>query len=288
MEQKIDKTRILTWYVTGASSGVGYVLCKHLLSEGYNVVAVARHVPNFKEENCLCLSVDVTKPDEIKESINYAILRFGRIDVLSINAGISANVTLEEETIQHMREVMEVNFFGAFNTINLFIPHFRNNNNGTIIINSSQSGISCRAFGSAYVSSKHALEGLASVCWHECKQFCRVMIVELGYFKGTGIYKSSINKKTSIKEYQKVKSFYIPFKRNFENNLEIAISFILKEVEKENLPRRLMLGKDALIQIGAEISSIKHDLRASKSKALSCSKLISKNIIEIIKWNLFK
>ena len=268
---KINKEKIKTWFVTGASSGVGHELCEVLLQRGYNVVAVSRRVPDFEHENALCLSVDVTNPESINEAVQKGIARFGKIDVLSNNAGISANVTLEEETLEHMKEVIETNFFGTFNTIQALLSHFRENKNGTIINNTSQSGVSFRAFGSAYVSSKHAIEGLTSVCWHETQEFCRVMAVELGYFKGTEIYAHSLNQKTNIDEYKGVKIFYRPFKRDFENNLSVAINFVVDEVENVELPRRLMLGKDAIIQIGEELKDLNRDYERSKEKAFQCS-----------------
>ena len=280
--KKIDKNKIKTWLVTGASSGVGYEICKELLARDYNVIAVSRRIPDFNHENALCLSMDVTKPESIKQVIEKGIERFGKIDVLSSNAGICANVTLEEETLEHMKEVMETNFFGTFNVINAILPHFRKNKNGTIICNTSQSGISCRAFGSAYVSSKHAIEGLTSVCWHETRKFCRVMALELGYFKNTEIYKNSLSKKSEIKEYKNLKGFYINFKRDFENQLPIAIDYMIKEVEKKKLPRRLMLGKDALIQIAAEIDWLKKDFAKSRIRALSCAKPTKKTLIQKI------
>lgn len=271
--KKIDKNKIKTWFVTGASSGVGYELCKQLLNKGYNVVAVARRVPDFKQENALCLSVDVTNIDNIKDALNQAIEKFGRIDVLVNNAGISANITLEEESLEHMKKVMEINFFGTFNTMRELLPHFRANGNGTIINNTSQSGISCRAYGSAYVSSKHALEGLTSVCWHEARAFCRVMAFEMGYFPDTGIYKSAdIEENDSkIKEYKDLKPFFIKIKRNYFNNLKIAVSEIIKQAENKVLPRRLILGKDAIAQINAEITSIKNDLKNCMFIASKCS-----------------
>ena len=268
---KINKEKIKTWFVTGASSGVGHELCEVLLQRGYNVVAVSRRVPYFEHENALCLSVDVTNPESINEAVQKGIARFGKIDVLSNNAGISANVTLEEETLEHMKEVIETNFFGTFNTIQALLSHFRENKNGTIINNTSQSGVSFRAFGSAYVSSKHAIEGLTSVCWHETQEFCRVMAVELGYFKGTEIYAHSLNQKTNIDEYKGVKIFYRPFKRDFENKLSVAINFVVDEVENVELPRRLMLGKDAIIQIGEELKDLNRDYERSKEKAFQCS-----------------
>lgn len=275
--QKIDKEKIKTWFVTGASSGVGYELCKQLLDRGYNVIAVSRRVPDFESSNALCLSVDVTKPETIQAAIDKGIEKFGRIDVLSNNAGISANITVEEEHLEHLKQVFETNYFGTFNVINAILPHFRVNKNGTIINNTSQSGISCRAYGCAYVSSKHAIEGLTSVLWHETKSFCRVMALELGYFKGTEIYKNSLSKKSNISDYKTLNSFYIKFKRNFENNLSTAIDCLINQIEENQIPRRLMLGKDAMIQIGAEIKELKKDYNASYWRAIKCAEKIKKS-----------
>lgn len=272
--KKIDKEKIKTWFITGASSGVGYHLTLELLKRGYNVIAVSRNIPNIKHDNVLCLSVDVTKPETIKEAIKKGIDQFGKIDVLSNNAGISANITTEEENLEHMKKVMETNFFGTFNTINELLPHFRLNRNGTIINNTSQSGLSPRALGAAYCSSKYAIEGLTGVCWIECQKFCRVMTFELGWFEGTGIINKNINfyKESTFEEYQKLKPAHKHFYYSFKNDLNIAINYIINQIEKENLPRRLILGKDAYIRIKSEIQSLKKDLNSSKKRALKCAK----------------
>ena len=115
--KKIAKDKIRTWFVTGASSGVGLEMCKQLLERGYNVIAVSRRIPLLENKNALCLSMDVTKIDEINNAISEGINRFGKIDVLVNNAGISANVSLEEENLEHMKKVMETNFFGTFISI---------------------------------------------------------------------------------------------------------------------------------------------------------------------------
>lgn len=267
---KIQKEKISTWFVTGASSGFGHNLSLKLLERGYNVVCISRTIPNIVHDNCLCLSCDVTNIESVKKTIGLALERFKRIDVLSNNAGISASIMLEDENLEHMKEVMNTNFFGSFNTMNLLIPHFRNNKNGTIINNTSQSGISHRAMGSAYVSSKHALEGLTSVCWYETHKFCRVMALELGYFKGTGILKEAKKQLPKFEEYR-IPSFYRPFKRNFNNNLDIAVNKLINVVEQRDLPRRLMLGKDAMFQIGAEIEDLKRDYLRCYKDSLECS-----------------
>lgn len=290
--KKIDKNKIKTWFVTGASSGVGHKLCEELLNRGYNVIAVARRIPDFKSENALCLSVDVTNPETIQNAIKLGIERFGKIDVLSNNAGISASVTCEEETLEHMKEVMEVNFFGTFNTVNALLPHFRKNKNGTIINNSSMHGLSLRANGGAYCSSKHAIEGFTKVCWHETKNFCRVMTLELGFFPGTDIGTGKVVK-THIEEYSNIKDFYKHFYYTFNNDLDTAIPLLINQVEQEKLPRRLILGKDAYIKVKAEHNWLKKDLRNSKKRALKCAKFnkefpkrVLRKIINYIKGKL--
>ena len=262
--------KIKTWFVTGASSGVGKELCSQLADRGYNIIAVARRMPEFKGENILSLSVDVTKPDMIDQAVKLGIEKFGTIDVLVNNAGISQYSTCEELTSDELHNVMNVNFYGAFYTIKALLPHFRKNMNGTIINNTSQSGISIRSYGSAYCASKHALEGLTGAVWYDTQKFCRVMAVELGYFPGTEIAKNLPATLTKLKEYEGILPFYKEYRKDFTNNLSKAVRCIIDTVEQKKLPRRLMLGKDSIIQIGAEIDWIKSDIDYSKKLSTKC------------------
>lgn len=278
----INKDKIKTWFVTGASSGVGHELCKQLLDRGYNIIATSRRVPDFDHKNALCLSVDVTKPETIKGAIIKGIEKFGKIDVLSNNAGISANITCEEETIEHIKHVMDVNYFGTFNTINALLPHFRNNKNGTILNNTSQSGITPRLYGTAYCSSKHAIEGLTGVCWLETYKFCRVMAFELGWFSNTEISKNMVNNSTKFTEYKNLRNRHTNYRYTFENNLSKAVSIIIDSAERKNLPRRLMIGKDSLIKAEAEIKFLKRDLYRSRNLTKDCSSYKVKKILDSI------
>ena len=291
--KKIDKEKIKTWFVTGASSGVGNKICLELLKRGYNVIAVSRRVPNIEHENILCLSVDVTKPDTIQEAINKGIEKFGRIDVLLNNAGISSVITCEEETLEHMKNVMDTNFFGTFNTINMILPYFRKNRNGTIINNTSMHGLSIRYGGSAYCSSKFAIEGLSGVCKHECQKFCRFMSFELGVFAQTDVANNAKIIETRFEEYKYIPGYTKKIYNNFINQLDIAIPIIIDQVEQEELPRRLILGKDAYIKVKSEIEYLRKDLKVSKKRALKCAKFnkefprkVLKKIANYIKENL--
>lgn len=291
--KKIDREKIKTWFVTGASSGVGNKICLELLKRGYNVIAVSRRVPNIEHENILCLSVDVTKPDTIQEAINKGIEKFGRIDVLLNNAGISSVITCEEETLEHMKNVMETNFFGTFNTINMILPYFRKNRNGTIINNTSMHGLSIRYGGSAYCSSKFAIEGLSGVCKLECQKFCRFMSFELGFFAQTDVTNNAKIIETKFEEYKYIPGYTKKIYNNFINQLDIAIPMVIDQVEQEELPRRLILGKDAYIKVKSEIEYLRKDLKVSKKRALKCAKFnkefprkVLKKIANYIKENL--
>lgn len=284
--KKISKDKIKTWFVTGASSGVGHEMCKQLIARGYNVIAISRRIPDFSVDNVLCLSVDITNPKEIENSVKQGINKFGKIDVLVNNAGVSDNIIFEEETIDNMKRVMETNFFGTYNIMHALLPHFRINKNGTIINNSSVNGITPLAYGSAYCSSKHALEGLTSVVWHETKSFCRVMTFELGHFYGTDLGKDTYHG-TKIKEYENLAPFYINYYESFINDLSVAVSYIIDEAEKEKMQRRLFLGKDAYIRIKAEIGYLKKDLAKSKKRALKCAKF-DKDFIRRVINKIFK
>lgn len=284
--KKIDKEKIKTWFVTGASSGVGYEMCKQLLERGYNVIAVSRRIPDFKGNNALCLSVDVTKPETIKTAMDKGIEKFGRIDVLVNNAGICPDAVVEEETLENLKTTMEINFFGTFNVIKTLLPHFRQNKNGTIINNTSQSGLTPRLYGCSYCSSKHAIEGLTGVCWNETQRFCRVMAFELGWFEGTDIKKTSKSITSKFIEYQNIKDRLCHYYYSFKNDLKLAIKYIIEQVEMEKLPRRLILGKDAYIKVKSEIKWLKKDLNASKNRAMKCAKFdkeFPKKVIKKIK-----
>ena len=274
-KNKIAKELIKTWFVTGASSGVGKEMTQQLLARGYNVIAVARRVPDFNHPNVLCLSVDVTKPETIKKAVYQGIEKFSKIDVLVNNAGVSTSVLCEDETAEHIKDVFEVNYFGTFNTIKELLPHFRENKNGTIINNTSMHGLSIRWYGTAYCSSKHAVEGLTGVLRHETSQFCRVMAFELGWFKGTEIGKNTVAIKNVKEEYKGLKHFYKPFNYgNFINKLPEAVGVIINTVENAKLPRHLMLGNDCIFKARAELDVLKNDIHLADKNLKQCVKFI--------------
>lgn len=86
------------------------------------------------------------------------------------------------------------------------------------------------------------------------------MASELGWFDGTEIGKTMIVKESKYEEYKKVSSFDKKIWANYINNIYIAISVIINQVEQEKLQRKLTLGKDAYIKVKSEIKYLKKDI----------------------------
>ncbi len=146
-----------------------------------------------------------------------------------------------------------------------------------------------RAYGAAYCASKYAIEGLTSSLWWETKSFCRVLTVELDKFDGTEIGIGKLKGYSAIKEYQKLP--WVPHNAysfpNNPNDLKKAIFYIIEEVEKEKLARRLMLGKTICKKANEELKSIKLDLKKSLNRAYACANIdIKKMLGERLKYKL--
>lgn len=241
--RKIQREFIQTWFVTGAYSGVGLELCYQLLERGYQVVACSRRKPVFQHPRALNLTLDVTDPNAVDQAIEAAISHFGRVDVLCNNAGICTKCTIEEESLERMKREMEVNFFGTFNMIHAILPHFRRQGHGTIVTNSSSSGLLPCPYGAAYSSSKYAVEGLTDMARSETAAFCRTMAFEMGAFWGTDISTMASTRinDTGIAEYENSRRLY-PFKKNYINVLSIAMGMLIDAVEAEEMPAHVLLG----------------------------------------------
>lgn len=283
------------WFVLGASSGFGLCLSKLLLSLGYKVVACARHEAPIDDKNCLKLTCDITKPNQIQKAIEIADKTFGSIDVCINNVGISNFFTIEESKEEDVRETFEINYWGTYYFLKAFIPYFRKNNKkGTIITHSSQCGLSPRFYGVAYCSTKYAVEGLMSVAWLETKGFLRVMTVECGGFPETKLHEKWKTTHDSIyvtnldcyKEehlydihkfnYRLQNLCNIPFSYRqlgeYQNHLEEAMKILVEVVvSDEPLPRRLMLGQDSCVKINAEANHINFDVYNSLKYLKRCS-----------------
>lgn len=152
--------------ITGASSGIGLSICRHLLEREENIylIATSRNPKKlsleFNNKNIQIENVNLNNIKEIKKLIIKIINKFGRIDFIINNAGISEISKIENLNENVFDNLIEINLKAPFWIIKESIPYMKKNNFGKIINISSQAGIIGEKFNSLYSASKFAIIGM--------------------------------------------------------------------------------------------------------------------------------
>jgi len=154
--------------VTGGSSGLGKAFARELKINLANVVITGRDELKLKaaakELGCRFCHADMTRDEDLDEVIAFTLKTFERIDGVINNAGIGGWSPLEELTRDKLREVYEVNVFGAAMMAAKITPIFKKQNYGTIVNVASTASLKGYKYGTIYSSSKFALRSMTQ-CW---------------------------------------------------------------------------------------------------------------------------
>lgn len=155
--------------VIGGTSGIGEATAKAFAGEGAKVAVAGRDETDGKrivdeirgaDGEAIFVRIDTTNTEDLKEGVSRIIDRYGTIDILYNGAGIHDSyknvIETDEETYD---KLMEVNVKGPFLAAKAVLPTMLDKGKGTIINIGSQSTFVAGAGGSAYVTSKHAIEG---------------------------------------------------------------------------------------------------------------------------------
>ncbi|SOE95530.1 NADP-dependent 3-hydroxy acid dehydrogenase YdfG [Burkholderia sp. D7] len=179
-----------TWFITGASRGLGALIAKAAIQAGDRVVATGRKrediVKSLGQDNdqLLGVALDVGDAAQANAAVQAAVSRFGGIDVLVNNAGYGHLGFFEENTIQDSQAQFATNLFGVFNVTWAALPVMRSARRGRIFNISSLAGILGFEVCSLYCASKFALEGFSESLAKEIAPFgLFVTIVEPGPFR---------------------------------------------------------------------------------------------------------
>ncbi|NND08073.1 MAG: SDR family oxidoreductase [Saprospiraceae bacterium] len=155
--------------VTGASSGIGSAIARHLAADGHAVYGTSRSAQD--QSSFSWLQVDVMDWDSITKAINQVVEKHGHIDVLINNAGIGMISSLEEAPFENIDQVIDTNFNGLLRMIKAILPQMRERRSGKIINISSIAGLMGLPYRSIYSASKFAVEGLTEALRTEVKKF---------------------------------------------------------------------------------------------------------------------
>lgn len=160
----IDKTVM----VTGASSGIGAHMTRHLTRKGANVVAVARRIDRLHSlaaevsggpGEMLPTAGDITREDDVERAVAGAIDNFGGLDGLVNNAGMEVQGSIEDLARADLENMLTTNLVGPYVCIRTALPHLREQA-GSIVNIGSTVVTRPPLYRFGYVASKGALEAM--------------------------------------------------------------------------------------------------------------------------------
>jgi short-subunit dehydrogenase len=180
-------------WVTGASSGIGEALARTLADQGAKLVLSSRRKKellriaeetNLGEDQYLILPLDLGKYSGFEKEAKKVIQKFGRLDVLIHNGGISQRSLAEDSRITIFEELIRVNYLGTVALTLATLPIFLKQGFGHFAVVSSIVGKIGTPMRSGYAASKHALHGFFDSLRAEVnKKGISVLLVCPGYIR---------------------------------------------------------------------------------------------------------
>jgi NAD(P)-dependent dehydrogenase (short-subunit alcohol dehydrogenase family) len=257
------------WLITGTSSGFGRSITDAALARGDRVVATARNTEPLAdlagEDRAHVVELDVLDAEQRSAAVAETIDHFGRIDVLVNNAGRTQVGAIEETTDDELRFLFDLHFFAPAALTKAVLPQMRKQGSGSIVQMSSTGGqITAPGFG-AYSATKFALEGLAQTLRDEVASFgIRIMIVEPGAFR-TGLFRpGSAYESAEMPEYAEIVGPTREYVRGSHlaqpGDPAKAAAAIIEALDADEPPLRLVLGADAIRNIGARLEGMRDEL----------------------------
>ena len=243
--------------VTGSSSGIGFETSLVLARNNFHTYATMRNPergtkmrPVRSGENLpiKIIQLDVTSDKSVREAIQSILSESGRIDVLVNNAGFGLVGAFEELGMEEIKQQYETNFFGVIRVTQAVIPIMKEQKSGMIVNISSGAGRFGYPGGSAYVSTKFALEGLSESISYELEPFgIKIALVEPGFVKTN--FSNVIAKRSQepdseySKMMEKMAGRMEEMRRNASSS-ELVANIVLEAVTTKNPNLRYLAGKD--------------------------------------------
>jgi NAD(P)-dependent dehydrogenase (short-subunit alcohol dehydrogenase family) len=260
-----------TWFVTGASSGIGRALAEAAAARGDNVVAVARDpstLRTLEQEGggrVLALAVDVRDQEEVRTAVARALEAFGRIDVVANNAGYGLFGAVEESTDEQARAIFDTNVFGVLHVLRATLPVLRSQRSGHILQGSSYYGRVAHPGVGLLSATKYAVEGLTDALVGELEPLgIKVTLVEPGptataFLANLDVAGTIEDYDRTVRQVQKAVGELPPEAFNAPDRVATAI---LAAVDADRPPLRLVTGSTAVERIRAALRSQLDELDA--------------------------
>jgi len=233
MNQYSDKIVI----ITGGASGIGRALCEDLGRRGAVVVVADMDAAGGQQTAAAVTSaggkasvveVDVSQAETVEELVGATFSRFGRLDYMFNNAGITVGGDLRDMGLDHWRYALDVNLWGVvYGTVAAYRVMV-NQGFGHIVNTSSVGGLVPVPMGTAYAAAKHGVVGLSISLRAEAADLgVRVSVVCPGFIR-TGVSDRALNV-TKVKDEEALAHALAPGRMMSAEN---CARLILRGVEK--------------------------------------------------------
>jgi NAD(P)-dependent dehydrogenase (short-subunit alcohol dehydrogenase family) len=243
--------------VTGSSRGIGFVTSITLARNGFLTYASMRNLDKEKEIRLVgdkemiplkTIQLDVTDSTSVNNAIKSIMEQSGRIDVLVNNAGYGLVGAFEELSIEEIKQQYETNLFGVIRVTQAVLPIMRKQKSGIIVNMSSGAGRFGYPNGSAYVSTKFALEGLSESVAYEVEPFgIKIVLVEPGFVRtnfSNVVAKKSQSTNSQYSKMTEKMAASIDQMKVKSSSPELVANIVLEIVTNKNPNLRYLAGKD--------------------------------------------
>ncbi len=269
------------WLITGAGRGMGADFAQAALAAGHSVVATGRHPERVaktlgESAELLVVRLDVTSRANAAATVQAAVARFGRIDVLLNNAASFFAGYFEELTPEQIDRQLAASLLGPMNVTRAVLPVMRKQRSGHIISISSSAGLAAGFdFVTAYAASKFGLEGWMESLSVEVAPFgIHTTIVNPGFFRTELLTEQSTQYAApSIADYDERRGPLVEFwkSQNGQQSGDPAklARALITLAGQATPPRRFIAGADAIATAEQKIADLQAQIEANRALSTS-------------------
>jgi NADP-dependent 3-hydroxy acid dehydrogenase YdfG len=172
-----------TVLVTGASSGIGRAIAKHLLHLGHTVIGTSRDIKKFTtaHQNFSFIEIDFSQEETFTAKIKQLEKDYPALDTVIFSAGYGQFGSLEQFSFNQIEQMIMVNFTSQVFITRTLLPNLKRKKQCNLIYIGSEAALKGTRKGSIYCASKFALRGFTQALRDECSTSCvRVSLINPG------------------------------------------------------------------------------------------------------------
>lgn len=271
-----------TWFITGASSGLGLEMTQQLLAQRHTVIATVRRpgqLTRLKQkypERLDVVQLDLVELESIAAAVEAAFQRHRRIDVIVSNAGYGLFGAAEELTTEQIDRQLATNLTGSIHLIRAVLPLLRKQGGGRIVQVSSEGGQIAYPGFSLYHATKWGIEGFVEAVAQEVAPLGIDFIIAEPGPTGTN-FGANLIQATPLDAYEQTPAGAVR-RAISDGSFEIkgdaahTVSAIISAAESDKPPLRLTLGSTAYSSISQALSARLSALEAQRDVAASADR----------------